>query len=224
MAKRKIKSYDPKRFDEEYFERGLMAGISGYRDYQWMSEPTLKMAHFLITQLPIRPGEKVIDYGCAKGYLVKALRILEVDAFGVDISEYAIDQVPPEIRPYCRLIKGADDPKLFDTPYEWLLSKDVFEHMPEKVLGDLLTQAKTHANQIFTVIPLGRDNTSNRFVIPQYDEDVTHITIRTKSWWMDFFEELGWNTTVFRYSLRGVKDKWTEAYNKGNGFFQLEKD
>ena len=34
-----------------------------------------------------------LDVGCAYGYLVEALRDLGVDAYGVDVSEYAISQV-----------------------------------------------------------------------------------------------------------------------------------
>lgn len=43
----------------------------------------------------------VLDCGCAMGYLVSALRRLGVEAFGVDISEYAISKVEPEIKEYC---------------------------------------------------------------------------------------------------------------------------
>ena len=56
--------------------------------------------------LPIAEGERILDFGCAKGFLVKAMRILDVAAQGVDVSKYAIDRVDGEeeakARVYCR--------------------------------------------------------------------------------------------------------------------------
>ena len=45
----------------------------------------------------------VLDAGCAKGFLVEALRDKGVDAFGIDISKYAISQVRSDIQQYCRV-------------------------------------------------------------------------------------------------------------------------
>src|SRR5258707_14813955 len=45
----------------------------------------------------------VLDAGCAIGLLVETLRDRGVQAYGVDISEYAISQVPAALRPYCRV-------------------------------------------------------------------------------------------------------------------------
>ena len=43
----------------------------------------------------------VLDAGCAMGYLVAALRDRGVEAYGIDISEYAISRAREDIRPYC---------------------------------------------------------------------------------------------------------------------------
>ena len=82
-------------YDENYFERGLQLGISGYTAYSWMPELTLKMANFLIEDLDLKEN-KVLDYGCAKGYLVKALRHYGITAFGYDASKYAISETLPK--------------------------------------------------------------------------------------------------------------------------------
>src|SRR5437867_12330579 len=50
----------------------------------------------------IKP-KRVLDAGCAKGFLVESLRDRGIEAFGIDISEYAISEVRPDIRPYCRV-------------------------------------------------------------------------------------------------------------------------
>jgi hypothetical protein len=45
--------------------------------------------------------DSVLDAGCAMGFLVEALRQRDVEAFGVDISEYAIEKIHPDIQPFC---------------------------------------------------------------------------------------------------------------------------
>ena len=50
------------------------------------------MAQVIIDYLDIHRGQKILDIGCAKGYLVKALRWLGRDAYGFDISDYALEK------------------------------------------------------------------------------------------------------------------------------------
>jgi len=44
---------------------------------------------------------RVFDAGCAVGFLVEAFWDRGVEAYGRDISDHAISQVRPELRPYC---------------------------------------------------------------------------------------------------------------------------
>ena len=44
---------------------------------------------------------KIIVVGCAYGYLVKHLRLLGLQAWGFDLSQWAIDRVDPAALPYC---------------------------------------------------------------------------------------------------------------------------
>jgi len=45
-------------------------------------------------------GKKILVVGCAKGYIVEDLRSLGVDAYGIDVSSYAIGEASPEVQPY----------------------------------------------------------------------------------------------------------------------------
>jgi SAM-dependent methyltransferase len=215
------KAIEASVYGEAYFERGAVIGISGYMNYSWMPEATLRMAHFIINQLPIDPGQLVLDYGCAKGFLVKAMRILDVDTYGVDLSAYAIDQAPSEVRHFCRVVEGCDDPAAFDRDYDWMLSKDVFEHIAEPDLRKLLARARPRVRRMFAVIPLGISDDSPNFVVPDYDKDITHITARTAAWWSKLFAETGWNVDRFSHTFKGVKENWTSAWPEGNAFFVL---
>jgi ubiquinone/menaquinone biosynthesis C-methylase UbiE len=77
-----------RQFGKEYFDGLRQFGYGGYRyDGRWRS-----VARDFISHYSLKPGMRVLDIGCAKGFLVKDLLIecpgLEV--FGLDISQYAI--------------------------------------------------------------------------------------------------------------------------------------
>lgn len=42
----------------------------------------------------------VLDIGCAKGFLVLALRNIGIESYGVDVSEYALSQAPNQVSSY----------------------------------------------------------------------------------------------------------------------------
>src|SRR5262249_44406988 len=113
-------------YNKDYFENGIVFGISGYLSYGWMAERTLRMVFHMIRELKIAPQESVLDFGCAKGYVVKAFRIFDYEAYGVDVSDYAIGLVDGDVRDHCAVIVGVDDPALFNRKYDWMIAKDTF--------------------------------------------------------------------------------------------------
>tara|TARA_R100000750_G_scaffold62354_1_gene55854 strand:+ start:1557 stop:2195 length:639 start_codon:yes stop_codon:yes gene_type:complete len=206
------------KYDKDYFENGLVMGISCYLNYRWLPELTIKMAHNIIKYLNIDNKETVLDYGCAKGYLVKALRILDIETYGTDISSYAIKNVDPEVRDFCHLMRDTI-PIKFPEYFDWTITKDVLEHLTEKELNIFLLCSSHITKKCFHIIPLG--NTTG-FIIPDYNFDKTHVLAKPIEWWKKKFEKYGWEVLSFEYSVRGIKDNWTQKYPKGNGFFTLK--
>src|SRR5438105_293935 len=68
----------------------------------------------------------VLDAGCAMGFLVEALRDRGVEAYGVDISDYAISQVRSDVKPYCK-VGSITEP--LDSKYDLIVSIEVLEHL-----------------------------------------------------------------------------------------------
>jgi len=84
-----------KRYGQEYFDGPREYGYGGYRyDGRWIPVARDIVAHF-----GLRPGQRVLDVGCAKGFLVKDLLAAcpGLEAFGLDISEYALMHCEPEV-------------------------------------------------------------------------------------------------------------------------------
>jgi len=88
-----------KIFNREYFDGE--SGKPGY--YQKRYEFNRLYPHFEFIAMQIKKyfnPKTVLDIGCAKGFLVLAFRNLSIEAYGVDISEYAISNAPNEVKQY----------------------------------------------------------------------------------------------------------------------------
>lgn len=208
-------------YNEDYYEHGEELGISGYTDYHWMPELTIPLAFKMVERFDLSRSDSILDFGCAKGYLVKALRLLDRQAYGCDISTYALAEAPQEIKPYLFEL-GSDDliPMPVKGVFDWIISKDVLEHVPYDQIDDLLRKLAKATLNAFFVIPLGEDG---EYVIPDYEKDVTHIIRESLDWWVDRLQAAGFQVCCARYRWVGLKDNWA-VYAKGNGFFIIKTE
>lgn len=205
-------------YDEDYFENGPKTGKSLYTNYKWLPETTIPIAHHLATFLNLKPQDKLLDFGCSKGFTVKAFRLLGIDAYGVDISEYAISHVDESTRPYCRLISDFEYPFNFDI--DTLITKDVLEHLTESQLRLFLMNYGKHVKNMLHIMPLGDNGT---YRLSEAHLDPTHILAENEEWWSYIFEECGFEVKDIRHTIFGVKDNWLVKNAKGIGFFHIQK-
>ena len=99
-----------KRFDQNYWDGDRKYGYGGYQyDGRWLT-----LAKDLVEHYQIKPGDRILDIGCGKGYLLYEFTqiVAEVVVAGLDISQYAIDQAKPEVKA-CLQVGNA-----IDLPYE----------------------------------------------------------------------------------------------------------
>src|SRR6266404_1159729 len=83
------------QFGKEYFDGTREQGYGGYRyDGRW-----IPIAEDIVRHFNLKSGDRVLDVGCAKGFLVKDLMKIcpGLDAFGLDVSEYALMHCEPEV-------------------------------------------------------------------------------------------------------------------------------
>lgn len=197
-------------YDEEYFERGIESKKSCYTNYRWIPELTIPLAFSMIEYLNISPEEKILDFGCAKGYLVKAFRLLHRQAFGYDISDYAKESAPYEVKKFFVANVNGD--------YDWVISKDVFEHVPYEEIDETLEKLSHATRKMFCIIPLGENG---KYVIPAYEMDVTHMIREDLNWWCEKFSANGFVVKNATYNVPHIKENWSK-WERGNGFFTLE--
>lgn len=86
-----------KTFDKNYFDGNRQDGYGGYsydRKYWY------KVAQDIIAHYKLKPGDRILEVGCAKGFLLHdLLQVLPgLKVKGIDISDYAVSQSMQDVR------------------------------------------------------------------------------------------------------------------------------
>ncbi len=98
----------------EYFDGPREYGYGGYRyDGRW-----IPVAQDIVRHFNLKPGDRILDIGCAKGFLVKDLlkACPGLEAFGLDVSGYALTHCEPEAVGRLHRLDLAN-PKMFPFPF-----------------------------------------------------------------------------------------------------------
>jgi SAM-dependent methyltransferase len=200
------------QYDAEYFLRGKQTGKSLYENYRWLPDLTVPMVRAIVGHLGVQQADTVLDFGCARGYVVRAFRELGHEAWGVDVSEWAITNADKEAKPFLK--RMADPRALLPVTFDWIIAKDVLEHVAEvqATINDLMASAR---KGVFAVVPLSLyDGTP--YVVADYEKDVTHIHRLCLSSWARMFMRPGWSVAG-SFMVPGVKANY-QTWEWGNGF------
>jgi len=158
-------------YDALYYERGC--GPTAYgRDRRWL-DFFADVAERIATD--IEP-QTVLDVGCAMGLLVEALRERGIEAWGIDVSEYAISRVAPVAAPYCRVASALEP---LDERFDLITCIEVLEHLPSAQAGRAVGVLCEHSDDVlFSSSPV--DHT-----------EPTHVNVQPPEHWAAAFARHG---------------------------------
>ena len=114
-------------------------GLSGYERYD-RATSNADVAAYLVWRF--LPGAHTLDAGCALGFVVEALRELDVDAEGVDVSLYAIDHATPGARGHVRQGSLLDRLPFDDASFDVVSAFETFEHLPPETIPAALGELR----------------------------------------------------------------------------------
>jgi ubiquinone/menaquinone biosynthesis C-methylase UbiE len=117
-----------KRFGREYFDGSRDQGYGGYRynERYWTG-----VAQDFRDTYGITAGTRLLEIGCAKGFLLHDLRraVPDLEPFGLDVSEYAIQNSMEDVRP--RLVRGIAERLPFpDQAFDVVLCINTIHNLP----------------------------------------------------------------------------------------------
>ena len=123
----------------------------------------------------------VLDVGCAKAFLVEALRDRGVDAYGLDVSEYAIGQVRDDVRGFCWVASAA---AAIPGRYDLAVCIEVLEHLaPAEAEAAVANLCAVTDDVLFSSTP-------------DDDGDSTHVNVQPVEHWADLFARQGFYRDV----------------------------
>ena len=120
-----------KKFGYDYFDGDREYGYGGYHyDGRWRP-----VARDIIEFFGLKKGSRVLDVGCAKGFLVwdlmKEKKFLDVR--GLDISKYAIENCPAEVA-HRMYLGSAKHIPFMDDFFDLVISINTLHNLPRDKL------------------------------------------------------------------------------------------
>ena len=173
-----------KRFTENYMQFGfdyfdnpdLHVGYGGYHyDGRYYQSVLTMIQHY-----ELKPGARVLEVGCAKGFVLIEFHKLGFDVRGVDASEYAVSHAHPDLVEKIQMgnIQNLPFP---DHTFDLVYSKEVLPHVPVEDLDTgVLECIRVSKGQLFFDIQCGE----SELEIKKLKEwDGTHQVMETPEWW-----------------------------------------
>lgn len=138
-----------KRFDRDYWDGDRSTGYGGYRyDGRWRP-----VAEAIARHYDLRPGQRILDVGCGKGFLLYELTqaVPGLEVAGIDVSRYALDHAKDEVRPHLQLADARAVP-FADGSFDLVLAVNVLHNLYVFDLCQALRELERVARHKYLVV------------------------------------------------------------------------
>ena len=182
-------------YNEDYFKSANYSDYSERRERYIMTAKN--MIHTLEALSFIDSDSRILDYGCAVGFLMEGFKKRGYhNISGYDISDWAIAQARE---------KGLPILETLEPTFDFMIALDVFEHMTDKDISAVLDAVQPPV--MLVRIPCAEEGTDFHLEVSR--RDLTHINCKNKAAWGKFFRDRGFNVilklkTETVYDSKGV--------------------
>jgi SAM-dependent methyltransferase len=190
------------QFGAEYFDGSREQGYGGYRyDGRW-----LPIAQDIVTHFGLQPGDRVLDIGCAKGFLVKDLMAVcpGLRVYGLDISAYALQHCEPEVVDW--LVRGTADHLPFgDDSFQAVLCINVVHNLErERCVAALREIERLAPGRAYVQVDAYRNEAERDIFLGWV---LTAITFLKPEEWRSFFADAGY-TGDYYWTILEANPEW----------------
>ncbi len=115
-----------KQFGFDFWDGDRKFGYGGFiYDGRWQ-----KVAESLIEHYGLKPGDRVLDVGCGKAFLLYDLMncLPGLEVAGIDTSSYAIEHAPEDVKPYLQ-VGNANELPFDDSSFELIISINTLHNL-----------------------------------------------------------------------------------------------
>tara|TARA_R110001592_G_scaffold26674_9_gene99598 strand:+ start:2199 stop:2816 length:618 start_codon:yes stop_codon:yes gene_type:complete len=173
-----------------FFNKSYYNSIN-YLNYPLREKKYHNTSKDIINFFKLNPNDLLLDYGCAIGLLLRGYNSEGFNkVWGYDISNWAINESKNITSNTSSNIEI-----LNDKTYKLTTALDVFEHMFDEDLDDILKKISTQTLVLRIPVKLKGDND---FYLEVSRKDKSHVNCKTQEEWISFIEGYGFN---FKSSL-----------------------
>lgn len=159
-------------------------------------------ANFIKSNFPEFIGKKTLDFGCAKGANTSALLDVGYDMFGIDVSQWYVENCVFENvkdRLFSYDAEEADFP-FVDEQFDFIHSQQVIEHMHKKDILNTLKELNRvlKMDGLIYIATVGEDKNG-------LDSEPTHYSCLSEKEWIKYFKKAGFKLITNEYPERAEK-------------------
>ena len=181
------------KFGKEFFDGSRNHGYGGfsYNSKYWKNVVSDFKIHW-----NLKPGDKLLDIGCAKGFMLYDFKLLmpKLNVFGVDVSEYAIQNAKKDVREFCQVANATSLP-FDDNSIDYSISITTLHNLDEKDLIKSLLEIErvTLKGSFITLDAFRNDEEKERMEA----WNLTAKTVMHVNEWKDLFQDVGYTGDYF---------------------------
>jgi 2-polyprenyl-3-methyl-5-hydroxy-6-metoxy-1,4-benzoquinol methylase len=176
------------RFDRIYFDTERKFGYGGYYYHPRFFKDVVED---FIYYFKLKPGDKILDVGCAKGFMLHDFKsaIPDLDITGIDISDYVISEALPDVKQF--LHQGCCSKLPFDdNSFDLVISISTIHNLNLNGVRQALREiVRVSRGRSFIKIN-GYKNLRERDELERWN--LVAKTILRESEWEELFAEVGY--------------------------------
>jgi len=177
-----------RKFGFDYFDGDRNHGYGGFSYNPKFWQPVIPT---IVENYKISNSSNVLDVGCAKGFFLYDLKLAfpGINITGVDISDYAVENSIPEIKPYLQVGNATKLP-FEDDCFDFVISINTIHNLNLQDCATALQEIErvTKSNSFITVDAYRNDEEKARMQA----WNLTALTMMSVDEWKQFFLEVGY--------------------------------
>jgi len=177
-----------RKFGKEFFDGDRKHGYGGYSYHPRFWQPVIPtfQEHFGLTA-----QSSVLDVGCGKGFMLydMAELIPGITVKGVDISEYAIENVMEDMKPHVQVANAKSLP-FEDNSFDVVICINTVHNLERDECGVALKEIeRVSRGKSFVTVDAYRNEEEKELM---FAWNLTAKTIMHEDEWVAFFAEVGY--------------------------------
>ena len=177
-----------RKFGFDYFDGDRNHGYGGFSYNPKFWQPVIPT---IVENYKISNSSNVLDVGCAKGFFLYDLKLAfpGINITGVVISDYAVENSIPEIKPYLQVGNATKLP-FGDDCFDFVISINTIHNLNLQDCATALQEMErvTKGNSFITVDAYRNDEEKMRMEA----WNLTALTMMSVDEWKQFFLEVGY--------------------------------